>query len=335
MTLQLTGPQKAAVVLAQLDQLRADRLLKAMNETEVVSVMAALATLPALDSDAVNKVMTEFSSRAAILLQVGQGGVEVARKLLNERLGAVKATEVLRELVETNQARPFQMLDNIDAQQIVGFIGEEHPQLVAVILAYLSPEQAALVMGCLDDSIRADVSRRLATMGRISAEVIETVGAALERRLSSVSHTGSIVTSEVGGLSSVIAILNQTERSSEKQILADLEETDPELAEAIRNEMFVFDDVVNLDDRTLQRVLRQVAPKDLAVALKGVSDLVREKFLRNLSERAAEDLTDEIELLGPTRLSQVEAAQMRVVRQVRELEAQGEIMLSRGDDEFV
>ena len=331
----LTGPQKAAVVLAQLDDVRANRVLKAMSESEVVELMSIMADLPVLDESGVRSVLAEFVGQAAALLQVGQGGVDVARRLLRERLGPAKAEEVLQNYLQAGQNRPLAILQRIDPQQIIGFIGDEHPQTVAVVLAHLPADHAAQVLATLDDELRTDVARRIATMGRISPDVIQTIGATLEQKLAAVLRAGAVAESEVGGVGSIVAILNQSERASEKQILSSLEESDPDLAEQIRNEMFVFDDVVNLDDRTLQRVLRNVVPKDLAVALKGVDDSIREKFLRNMSERAAQDLGDEIDLLGPTRLSQVESAQQAVVKVVRELEAAGEIVLARGDDEFV
>jgi len=331
----LTGPQKAAVVLAQLDTNRAAKVLKAMSETEVVDLMSAMATLPPMGTDVVRGVLAEFAGQAAALLQVGQGGVEVARRLLRERLGAARAEEVLQNFVQAGQHHPLAILQRIEPEQIVSFIGDEHPQTVAVVLAHLPADHAARVLSSLDEAVRADVSRRIATMGRISPDVVQTVADTLEQKLASVLRAGSGAATAVGGVGAIVAILNQSERSSEKQILASLETTDPELAEQIRNEMFVFDDVVSLDDRTLQRVLRNVVPKELAVALKGVDNAIRDKFLRNMSERAAEDLADEIELLGPTRLSQVDASQQAVVKVVRELDAAGEIVLARGDDEFV
>ena len=335
MTTTLTGPQKAAVILAQLDDPRASKILRSLSESEVVDIMSAMATLPALDTNDVNKVFSEFATQASALVHVGQGGIEVARKLLQDRLGPQRADEVLEQFQQMVQSHPLAFLQQIDPQQIVSFISEEHPQTIAVVLAHLTPDHAAQVLAHVEETLRADVSRRIATMGRISPDVIGHLAAVLEQKLSRVIRTGVSGTQMVGGLSAIVAILNNSDRSAEKQILTDLETTDPELAEEIRNEMFVFDDVVNLDDRTLQRVLRNVVPKDLAVALKGVTDDVREKFMRNMSERAAQDLVDEIEVLGPTRISAVEAAQGAVVRVVRELETAGEIVLTRGDDELV
>jgi flagellar motor switch protein FliG len=335
MTAVLTGSQKAAVVLAQLDTDRAAKILKAMSEQEVVDLMSTMATLPTIAPDDVRRVLSEFSMRATAVVQVGQGGVDVARKLMKERLGSIKTEEILDQFVEANFTHALAFLHRIDPQQIASFIGDEHPQLVALVLSHLPPDSAAQVIASLEEAMRTDVARRIATMDRLSPDVVNQVAEFLEDKLAAVLRAGVGGGNEMGGLSSIVAILNQTERASEQQILSELEQSDPELAEQIRNEMFVFDDVTSLDDRTLQQILRNVVPKDLAVALKTVPDMVRQKFLRNVSERAAQDVLEEIELLGPTRVSQVEAAQSAIVKTVRELEASGEIVLARGDDEFV
>jgi flagellar motor switch protein FliG len=336
MTVALNGAQKAAVVLAQLDQKRASKVLTSLSEAEVLQVMSAMATLPVLGPDEVREVQGEFVERAALAVQVAQGGVEVARALLRERLGAARAEEVLAQFMAGQRDQPMAKLASIDPQQIVSFIGDEHPQTIAVVLAHLPADNAAQVLGILGAPNNVEVARRIATMGRLSPDVVHAVADSLEKKLSTFFRNGTGSTADVGGLSAIVAILNQSERGAEKQILGSLDESDPELAEEIRNEMFVFDDVVQLDDRTLQRVLRNVPPKDLAVALKGVDQPIRDTFLRNMSGRAAQDLAEEIELLGPTRLSQVESAQQAVVKVVRELEAAGEIVLVRGgDDQFV
>src|SRR5579885_999467 len=231
--LMLNGPQKAAVVLAQLDDPRANKILKAMSEAEVVDIMSAMATLPALDTDAVRNVLSEFNHQAHALLQVGQGGVEVARKLLAERLGQDRADEVLEQFQQISQTHPLAFLQRIDPQQIVSFLGDEHPQTIAVVLAHLPADHAARVLAAMDEVLRADVARRIATMGRISPDVIGHLAGVLEGKLSRVMRTGYSGTSEVGGLSSIVAILNNSDRSAEKQILSELESSDPQLAEDI------------------------------------------------------------------------------------------------------
>jgi flagellar motor switch protein FliG len=187
----------------------------------------------------------------------------------------------------------------------------------------------------MEEGLRVDLIRRLATMGRISPVVIRQLADVLEAKAASLLRNGVAATSPIGGMGSTIAILNLTDRATEKQILSRLEQEDPALAESIRNEMLVFDDLISLDDRSLQLILRHVVPKDLAIALKAGSEEIRERFMKNMSERASEDLLEEIDSLGPTRLSQVETAQSAIVKIVRDLESSGEIVLARGDDEYV
>jgi flagellar motor switch protein FliG len=330
MTSPLTGAQKAAVVLTQADTTRALRILKAMTEPETVSLLKAMATLPVLSRGDIERVIGEFGELGKV-----QNTPVVARRLLVERLGSTRAEEVLAQLLGPAKPHPLLFLNDIDPQQIASFITDEHPQTIAVVLAHLPAPQAAQVLKAMSELLRTDVARRIATMGRVYPEAVRHVADVLEQQLSALLREGVSVTTDIGGVSSIVAILNQTDRSSEKQILADLEEADPTLADEIRNELFVFDDIVSLDDRTLQLILRNVVPKDLAVALKNASTELLDTFVRNMSERAAADLTEEIEVLGPTRLSQVEAAQTAVVRIVRQLEVNGEIVLARSDDELV
>ncbi len=335
MTKTLTGSQRAAIVLAQLDESRAAKVLRSMSEIDVLEIMGAMVSLPALDAEEVKKVLREFTSQAEHFIQVSQGGVDVARKLLRERLGGDRADAVIEGLVEEREEHPLVFLHRIDVRQVGNLVSEEHPQTVAVVLAHLPTEAAAQLLADMDDGTRVDIVRRLATMGRISPATIRHLADVLEQKAASLLRSGSSSSNAVGGMDPTVAILNLTDRSTEKQILTKLEESDPALAESIRNQMFVFDDLVSLDDRSLQMILRHVVPKDLAVALKAGGDEIRDRFVRNMSERAATDLLEEIEMLGPTRVSQVEAAQSAIVKIVRDLEAAGDIVLSRGDDEFV
>lgn len=331
----LTGSQRAAIVLAQLDENRAAKVLRSMSEIDVVEIMGAMVGLPALDAEEVKKVLREFTDQAENFIQVSQGGVDVARKLLRERLGGDRADEVLEELVDEHETHPLVFLHRVDVRQVANLVSEEHPQTVAVVLAHMPAEAAAQLLADMDEVTRVDIVRRLATMGRISPAAIRHLADVLEQKAASLLRSGSSSSSAVGGMDPTVAILNLTDRSTEKQILAKLEENDPALAESIRNQMFVFDDLVSLDDRSLQMILRHVVPKDLAVALKSGGEEIRDRFVRNMSERAADDLLEEIEALGPTRVSQVEAAQSAIVKIVRDLEAAGDIVLARGDDEFI
>lgn len=331
----LTGSQRAAIVIAQLDENRAAKVLRAMSEIDVVEIMGAMVSLPSLDAEEVKKVLREFNAQAEHFLQVSQGGVDVARKLLRDRLGGDRAEAVLEDLVEERESHPLAFLQRIDVRQIGNLVTDEHPQTITVILAHMPPESGAQLLADMDEDMRVDIVRRLATMGRISPAAIRHLADVLEQKAASLLRSGASSSSAVGGMTPTVAILNLTDRSTEKQILARLEQNDPSLAESIRNEMFVFDDLVSLDDRSLQMILRHAVPKDLAVALKAGGDEIRDRFLKNMSERAAEDLKEEIESLGPTRVSQVEAAQSAIVKIVRDLEASGEIVLARGDDEYV
>ncbi len=331
----LTGAQRAAIVIAQLDESRASKVLRSMSEIDVTEIMTAMVELPTLEPSDVDKVLAEFNTQASQYLQVAQGGVDVARKLLRDRFGAERAEAVLGELVEDRDQQPLAFIQRIDIRQLGNLVAEEHPQTIAVMLAHLSADSAAQLLAGMEEELRVDLIRRLATMGRISPVVIRQLAEVLESKASSLLRNGVAATSPVGGMESTIAILNLTDRSTEKQILNRLEQEDPALAESIRNEMFVFDDLISLDDRSLQLILRHVVPKDLAIALKAGSENIRERFMRNMSERASEDLLEEIDSLGPTRLSQVESAQSAIVKIVRDLETSGEIVLARGDDEFV
>jgi flagellar motor switch protein FliG len=330
----LTGPQKAATVLAQMDTQRAAQALKSMSESEVVMLMTEMAKLPQLDATVVESVVTEFLDGVTGIVAVQQGGAEQARALLRERLGADRADEVMEQVYGVGDG-PLSLLHRLDPLQVTAFLAEEHPQTIAVVLVHLASDHAAEILGKMEEKLRVDVADRIAIMGRIDPQVVQEIAAVFERKFATLIQSGGTARMAAGGIPALVSILNNVDRASEKLILTELDALDPEVAEKIRNQLFVFDDVVALDDRTLQRVLRNVVPKDLAVALKGVDDSVRDKFLRNVSERASQDLVEEMEMLGPTRLSTVESAQMQLVKVVREMEEAGEIVLMRGDDDLV
>jgi flagellar motor switch protein FliG len=249
-------------------------------------------------------------------------------------MGSDKAREVLNRLNASLMELPFQFLRNADPRQILSFMQDEHPQTIALILSHMGADQAAIVLGELPTDLQADVAHRVAIMERTSPDVIRQVEGALERKLSTVLQPSEM--SAVGGLQPLVDIINRADRTTERLILEALDERDPELAEQLRAQMFVFEDIVLLDDRSVQLVLRQVEAVDLATALKGVRADVREKVLANMSERAGANLVEEIELLGPVRLKVVEEAQAKIVHTIRQLEETGQITISRGgEDEFI
>ena len=309
-----------------------------MSEQEVVDLMSTMATLPTLGPRRGTPGPERVPhARQAAKAQVGQGGVDVARKLLQERLGSAKTEEILDRFVDANYSHPLSFLHRIDPQQIASFIGNEHPQLVALVLSHLPADSAAQVIANLEESTRTDVARRIATMDRISPDVVHQVAEFLEQKLAAVLRAGvAAATDEMGGLSSIVAILNQTERASEQQILAELGADRPRAGGADpQRDVRLRRRRQPRRPHACSRSCATWSPRTSPSALKPVPDEIRDKFLRNVSERAAQDVLEEVDLLGPTRLSQVEAAQTAIVKTVRGLEASGEIVLARGDDEFV
>ncbi len=329
----LSGPAKAAIVLMQMGRDRAAVVLRSMRESEVQEIMAEIARLDQVDQNDVDSVVSEFQTQFLARTHMTNGGVDLARDLLEETLGSEKATEILDNLGATLNRAPFDFLRRADPRQIFTYLQDEHPQTIALVLAYLKPDSGAMVISALPDELQRDVARRLASMERTAPDVVAQVEAILEPKLSSVIQQSDMSTA--GGVQSLVDILNRADRATERLILEGLETEDPEIADEVRSRMFVFEDIVSLDDRSVQLVLRNVDTKELAVALKGVQQLVRDKITTNMSERAGQNLIEEIEMLGAIRLKTVEEAQAAVVRSIRALESAGEIVISRGSDEFV
>jgi flagellar motor switch protein FliG len=329
----LTGPQKAAVLLLQLDKERAAKVLRTMRESEVSQVMAEVARLRSVDPDVIEGVVEEFQHMAEAKLAVTTGGLELARSLLEETVGVERAQAILDNLAATVAGIPFEFLRRADPRQVLSFLQDEHPQTIALVLAHLAADDAALIMGGLVEDLQRDVAHRLAVMDRTSPEAIAQVEGVLQRKLSSVLQPTDLAAA--GGVQSLVDILNRSDRATERLILEGLEVSDADLADEVRQRMFVFEDIGGLDDRSVQLILRQVDGKELAMALKGVRADVREKIARNMSERAAQNLNDEIELLGPVRIKNVEEAQGAIVRVIRALEESGQLVVSRSADEFV
>jgi flagellar motor switch protein FliG len=285
-------------------------------------------------SDVTVAVLEEF----ALLMSDGgagsRGGIDTARDLLNASVGSDRASAITDRITANFVQAPFSFLQTMDHRQIVSFLSDEHPQTVALVLAHLPSGLASYVLAGLGRDLQADVAHRIAVMDRTSPDLIRQVESSLERRLSSLGVASDLST--VGGLRPLVDIINRADRATERMILEGLEELDPALAEKVRAQMFMFEDIVGLEDRSIQLVLRQVQTSDLANALKGVSDAVRAKVMQNMSERAALNLAEEIEVLGKVRLNVVEEAQAAVVRVIRQLEESGEILVGRGgDDAFV
>jgi flagellar motor switch protein FliG len=328
----MSGLRKAAVLLVQMSREDSARLLGQMRESEVEELTAEIARLGAVEAGVADDVLAEFHTMATT--KAHAGGLDFARDLLEASLGEERAAEIVGKLSFSMADMPFGFLNKAEPRQVLSFVQNEHPQVIALVLAHLHAGLASQILSGLAAELQADVAHRIAVMDRTSPEIIRQVEAALERKVSSVIQPTEL--SAVGGVQPLVEIINRSDRATERLIMEGLEGRSPELAEEIRRRMFMFEDVVLLEDRAVQLVLRQVESADLATALKGVSDEVRNKVVSNLSERARENLAEEIELLGPVRLRQVEESQAKVVKVIRALEESGQIEIERGDeDEYV
>ncbi len=332
---EVNGLRKAAVVLVQLGKERSASILAAMREAEVEELTAEIARLDSIDAETAQKVMEEFEGLILAHKYYSRGGLAFAREVLEASVGAEKARDILERLNASLSEMPFQFLRRADPRQIISFLQDEHPQTIALVLSHMGSEQAAIVLGGLAPELQSDVAHRIAVMDRTTPETVKLVESVFEQKLSTILMQSGEA-SAVGGLKPLVDIINRSDRATERLILESLEERDHDLADLVRAQMFMFEDILNLDDKAVQLVLRQVEVNDLATALKGVRDEVKSKVLKNMSERAAENLEEEISLLGPVRLKTVEEAQAKVVQVIRQLEEAGEIVLHRGaDDEYV
>ncbi|QDR80488.1 flagellar motor switch protein FliG [Sporomusa termitida] len=330
---ELTGKQKAAILLIALGPDISAQVLKHMREDEIEKLTLEIANQRKLSQEQKDKVLTEFHQMCLAKEYISNGGLDYAREVLEKALGAEKAVSIINRLTTSLQIRPFDFARKTDPSQLLNFIQNEHPQTIALIMAYLQPEQSAAIVSALAPERQVDVARRIATMDRTSPDVIRDVERILERKLS------SLVTQDftaAGGVDSIVEILNRVDRTTERTIIENMEVQNPELAEEIKKRMFVFEDIVLLDDRSLQLVLREIDNKDLALALKATSGEVANKIYKNISKRAAEMLREEIEYMGPVRIRDVEEAQQKIVNNIRRLEESGEIVVSRGKgDEII
>ncbi len=327
----LSGLRKAAILLVQLGRERAGAVMARLPDQMVEDLTAEIVRLRDVSGDDASRVLDEARNLITTSTSGGRGGLELAKQLLIQSLGSDRAEEIMERLGATLAEMPFESMRRADARQLLTFLADEHPQTIALVLAHLSPQQSAIVLSGFDQKLQATIAHRIALMERASPEVIRTVERELDRRMSTV--LGPQELSSVGGVAPLVAIINRADRSTERMILEGLETVSPDLAEQVRAQMFIFEDITTLDDKAIQLVLRSVESTDLALALKGVSAAVREKIMRNLSTRAAENLSEEIDLLGPKRLSEVEEAQAKVVTEIRALEQAGQIVIMRGGDE--
>ena len=330
---KMSGLQKAAVLLISLGPEKSASIFRYLKEDEIEELTLEIANTRSIAPQLKDDIINEFYQVCLAQQYISEGGIGYAKDLLDKALGEERAQQVITKLTASLQVRPFEFVRKTDASQVLNFIQDEHPQTIAMILSYLSPNQASMIIGSLDPEKQADVAKRIAMMDRTSPDVIKEVESVLERKLASLANQDYTI---VGGVDAIVSILNTVDRSTEKHIMETLEVEEPELADEIRKKMFVFEDILLLDDRAIQRVLRDVENSDLAIALKGSNDEVKGAILKNLSKRLAAMIEEDMEFMGPVRMKDVEEAQQKIVAVIRKLEDSAEIVISRGGgDEIV
>jgi flagellar motor switch protein FliG len=329
---ELTNRQKAAVMLMVLGPELSGQVIRHLEEEHVEHLSLELARLEKVTPEQREQAIAEFYEVAVAQEYISEGGVEQARQVLEAAFGSDRAKELVGKVVTAMQVVPFEFLKKADPSQVLSFIQDEHPQTIALILAYMPVGNAAMILTKLPPEMRGDVAARIAMMEQTPPEVIRRVEQVLEKKVSSIL---SQELSQAGGPKALVDLLNRVDRSTERVIIDSLTETSPELAESVKNMMFVFEDILQLDDRAIQGVLREVDMKELATALKGVSQEVVDKIHRNMSERAVAMLKEDMEFMGPVRLRVVEESQQKIVAIIRKLEESGEIVLGRAGEEEV
>ncbi len=330
---KINGTQKAAILLIALGPEKSSMVFKHLKEDEIEELTLEIANTRSITPQIKDAVINEFYEICLAQQYIAEGGIGYAKELLEKALGSDKAMDVIGKLTASLQVKPFEFIRKTDASQLLNFIQDEHPQTIALILSYLSPGQASSIIASLTPDRQADVAKRIAMMDRTSPDVIKEVEKVLESKLASLVNQDYTI---IGGVDAVVEILNAVDRGTEKHIMESLEIEEPELADEIRKKMFVFEDVLLLDDRAIQRVLRDVDNNDLAIALKGSNEQVQSAIFNNLSKRLAVMIKEDMEFMGPVRMKDVEEAQQKIVNIIRKLEDSAEIVISRGGgDEII
>ena len=330
---KLTGVQKAAILFITLGPEASSGILKKLPESDIQKITYEIANITSVTAEQREEILNEFLQINKARDYIIEGGMDYAKQLLSKALGTQRANEILDKVSEaTAQYRPFSIARKADSKQLLNVISAEQPQTIALILCYLQPDKAAQVMAELPEETQSEVAYRIATMNTTSPMVIKEIESVLESKLSSVVRTEM---TSLGGVETLVGILNSVDRTTEKNITEGLEREDAELADKVKSSMFVFEDVISLDDVSIQRILREVEASDLALALKGCSDEVANCIYRNQSKRAAASLKEDMEFLGPVRITDVEKAQQKIVSIIRRLDDANEIIISRGGEDAI
>ena len=330
---RINGLQKAAILLIALGPEKSASVFKHLKEDEIEELTLEIANTRSVTPQLKEDVINEFYQICLAQQYIAEGGISYAKELLEKSFGSEKARDVIGKLTSSLQVKPFEFVRKTDASQLLSFIQDEHPQTIALILSYLTPNQASMIISALPPDRQADVAKRIAIMDRTSPDVIKEVERVLESKLASLVNQDYTI---IGGVDSVVEILNAVDRGTEKHIMETLEIEEPELADEIRKKMFVFEDILLLDDRSIQRVLREVDNNDLSIALKGSNEDVQNAIFNNLSKRLAVMIKEDMDFMGPVRMKDVEEAQQKIVNIIRKLEDSSELVISRGGgDEII
>ena len=329
---KMSTKEKAAVLMITIGKERAAKIYKCLSEEEIEQLTLAITTMRRVEPEIKESVVDEFFQMCIARKYISEGGIDYAREILSKAFGEEKTNELIMKLSSSLRVKPFDFIRKADSTQVLNFIQNEHPQTIALILSYLEPRYSAQILSNLPLDKQLSVIARIANMGVTSPEYIKETERILERKLSTLSFGDRSVT---GGIDSVVSILNSVDRGTERHLLEALEETDAELVEEIRKRMFVFEDIVKLSNQAIQRVLKEIDNRDLAVALKGSSEEVAEVIYRNISSRLQEMIKEDIQYMGPVRVRDVEEAQQKIVNVIRQLDDAGEIIISRGSEDEI
>lgn len=329
---QFNGKEKAAILLISLGPEKSAEIFKHLNEDEIEELTLQIANMRMVSSEEKVQVMEDFYQIALAQEYISEGGINYAKEVLERALGSDKAVDIINKLTSSLHVRPFEFIRKADPNQLLNYIQNEHPQTIALILSYLQPNQSAQILANLNAEKQGEVTMRIATMDRTSPEVIKEIEKVLETKFSGMLSQDFTST---GGIQSVVDILNSADRGTEKFIMEEIDLMDAELSEEIRKRMFVFEDIVSLDNRSIQRVIREIDNAQWAIALKGASEEVKEVIFANMSKRLVEMIKEDIEFMGPVRIRDIEEAQQNIVNVIRKLEEDGEVITPRGGDEII
>jgi len=329
---EISGKEKVAILLITLGPEKSAEIFKHLTEDEIEEITLQIANMRMVSPEVKSKIVEEFYQICLAQEYISEGGVGYAREVLQRAVGEEKAYNILDKLTSSLHVRPFEFIRKADPEQVLNYIQGEHPQTIALILSYMEPEQAGVILSKLPEKLQADITRRIGLMDRTSPDVIREIESVLENKFSSILSDDFTST---GGIETIVSILNSVDRSTEKYIMNELSQRDLELSEEIKKRMFVFEDIVGLDDKAIQRVIREVDNSKWATALKNASEEVKESIFRNMSSRLIEMIKEDIEFMGPVRIKDIEEAQQEIVNIIRRLEDEGEIFTPRGGDDVI